>query len=32
MYCDGYKGKLRTTMIALVETRVGCQQVDLKLY
>ena len=23
MYLDGYKGRLRTTMIALVDTRIG---------
>ena len=26
MYCDGYKGRLRTTLIALVATRVGCMR------
>ena len=36
MYCDGYKGRLRTTMIALVATKVTRlhenHQVDLKVY
>ena len=26
MYCDGFKGRLRTTMIALMATGVGCMR------
>ena len=26
MYCDGYKGRLRTIRIALVATGVGCMR------
>ena len=26
MYCDGYKGRLRTTRIVLVATGVGCMK------
>ena len=26
MYCVGYNGRLRTTMIVLVATRVGCMR------
>ena len=29
MYCDGYKGRLRTTMIALVATGVGCMRTTM---
>ena len=29
MYCDGYKGRLRTTMIDLVATRVGCMRTTM---
>ena len=32
MYCDGYKGRPRTTLIALVATRVGCMGTTRSTY